>query len=221
MKRRVDAFRAATGENDLIRIGTDQGRHLLARAINRRPCTLGLTVRARRIGMSIAQPRQHRVYHFGQQRSRRVGIKIKHPPSIPLIPPMATRKNRVMSSPHGTTTRDPSALNVKHRSRRIGHNRLKSGTVQRLGHLGRNFFPRLFHRRPGFTATHDRTLKQGRIYRLNHLPQRDGLGAFRQQIAPCPAPAALDQPGPPQVVENLHEKIARDLFSLRQVLELC
>ena len=100
MKRGVDAFRATTGEHDLAGIGTDQRRHLLPRAIDRRPRTLGLAVRARRIGMTIAQPRQHSVHHFGQQRSRRVGIKIDHPTSIPLIRPMATRKNSSMVTHH-------------------------------------------------------------------------------------------------------------------------
>ena len=56
---------------------------------------------------------------------------------------------------------------------------------------------------------------------MDHLAQGDGVRRAGEQVTARLAAAAVDQAGAAQIAENLHQKVARDGFSLRQVLKAC
>ena len=78
----VHALGAAAGEDDFIGLRADPCGEFGARVLDglARPPRPG--VGAGGVGMSVAQPRQHRLKHFRQQRRARVGVQMNHVRSI-------------------------------------------------------------------------------------------------------------------------------------------
>ena len=76
VNRRIVAFGAATGENDLARIGVDQRRHFFPRRFDVFGDALSKRVNAGRISPKIAQKRNHRVHDFRRDPGRGVVVEI-------------------------------------------------------------------------------------------------------------------------------------------------
>ena len=82
MQRRVHALGSAAGEDDFRRVRADQIRDLVAGVIDGFSRQFRPGIRTRGIRITVAKPRQHRIEHLRQQRSRRIRIKINHSRSI-------------------------------------------------------------------------------------------------------------------------------------------
>ncbi len=71
-----------------------------------------------------------------------------------------------------------------------------------------NLLPGTPYRRSGFPVGRDGALKQRGIDRVHYLPERNRPGIAGQKVAACLSPTAFNQPAPPQIIQDLHQKVA-------------
>lgn|GEM_PF-1241 len=74
----IDGFRAAAGEGDLARLGTQQGCHLGSRLLDGTAHPAPPGIAGGGIGVVLTQKRQHRLQHCWIDRRGGVGIKVDH-----------------------------------------------------------------------------------------------------------------------------------------------
>lgn len=74
----IERFGAATGEGDFTRMGAEQRRHLIPSLIYRAAYSAPRGIAGRRIGVVLAQERQHRLQHCWIDRSCGVGVEVDH-----------------------------------------------------------------------------------------------------------------------------------------------
>ena len=71
------------------------------------------------------------------------------------------------------------------------------------------------------TTRRNTALEKGRVHRLDDLPQGDGIGGTGEKVASGLSAAAVNEAAAPQIVQNLHKKVAGDGFTLCHLVKPC
>ncbi len=104
----------------------------------------------------------------------------------------------------GWIFREPACLDVEHGSAGAARKGFERDLIERLLEAGGNLVPGIADRHSGFAFAADRALEQGGIHRIHDLAQRDRFRRSAEKVSAGLAPAAVDEPGAAEIVEDLH-----------------
>ena len=95
----------------------------------------------------------------------------------------------------------------KHRVARIAGESFHVDLVQGQAERGGDLFPGVADGRAGFAVAGHRALEERGVHRIDDLAQGDGLGRAGEEVTAGHAAAAVDETGPADIVEDLHQKV--------------